>query len=305
MVKVAIVIPTYCQKKYISTTLDSVLKQECNSIFKLYVNDDCSKDGTSEILLEYKNKYPHLIDLKINSENLGMPRNFFDLMKRVDADFFCLCGGDDWWFDEKKLQKQVNILESKPEVGLVYSDYYLGDENGQIVKEVKCPQASYSTLMKGNFICAASTCFRMSLFRQYLKEVNPLQYDWKMEDYPLLLWVSQQSSIYHLPETTTVYRIVQSSLTHVNNLKKRLDFEDTICQIRFFFNNKNNLIDANDIELTRDINKAHLCILSGDFEEYKKIAKKIKLINKKAVIYRLVGWSRFLFNHARKKISNS
>ena len=52
--KVIVAITTYNLKDYIRQCLDSVLSQETSFEFSLIIADDCSKDGTVEILKEYK-----------------------------------------------------------------------------------------------------------------------------------------------------------------------------------------------------------------------------------------------------------
>jgi len=49
-VKVQVVCVTYNQKDYIKEALDSFLMQKTNFKFEVLVGDDCSTDGTSEIV---------------------------------------------------------------------------------------------------------------------------------------------------------------------------------------------------------------------------------------------------------------
>lgn len=68
-VKVSIIIPVYNVEKYLRTTLDCLLNQTLKDIEVICVND-CSKDGSLEILNEYsaKDDRVKVIDLK---ENVG------------------------------------------------------------------------------------------------------------------------------------------------------------------------------------------------------------------------------------------
>ena len=76
--KVEILVLTYNQEEYIKETLDSLLNQKCSFKYKIVINDDKSTDRTPDILTEYAEKYPEIIDLKINDVNLGVVRNYFD-----------------------------------------------------------------------------------------------------------------------------------------------------------------------------------------------------------------------------------
>ena len=52
-IKVQIVCVTYNQKNYIKDALNSFLMQKTNFKFEVLVGDDCSNDGTTEIIVEY------------------------------------------------------------------------------------------------------------------------------------------------------------------------------------------------------------------------------------------------------------
>ena len=40
------------------------------------ISDDASTDRTSEILMQYKERYPKLVKLLLNKENVGFVKNF-------------------------------------------------------------------------------------------------------------------------------------------------------------------------------------------------------------------------------------
>ena len=50
----SVCIRTYNQECFIAQALDSVLGQKTSFPFEIVVSDDCSKDGTKEILLDYQ-----------------------------------------------------------------------------------------------------------------------------------------------------------------------------------------------------------------------------------------------------------
>ena len=55
-VKVQVICVTYNQKDYIKEALDSFLMQKTNFKFEVLVGDDCSTDGTSDIVAKYTHK---------------------------------------------------------------------------------------------------------------------------------------------------------------------------------------------------------------------------------------------------------
>ena len=71
---VSIVIFTYNHSKFIRETLDGAISQRYPN-FEIIVADDCSTDGTSEIILQYQRQHPSLIKAIIGEKNVGITRN--------------------------------------------------------------------------------------------------------------------------------------------------------------------------------------------------------------------------------------
>lgn len=117
-VKVQVVCVTYNQKDYIKEALDSFLMQKTNFKFEVLVGDDCSTDGTSEIVAEYARKYPDIIKHIRRNPNMGCLANFMDLCENVTAPYAAFCDGDDYWTDENKLQKQFDFMEKNKDVNV-------------------------------------------------------------------------------------------------------------------------------------------------------------------------------------------
>jgi len=61
--KLSISLITYNQRKYISQSIESALSQETDFDFEIVLSDDCSTDGTKDICIDYKGKYPDKIRL--------------------------------------------------------------------------------------------------------------------------------------------------------------------------------------------------------------------------------------------------
>ena len=72
--KISVVMCTYNGEKFIREQLDSILQQTV-SVDEIIIQDDCSTDGTYDILLEYEQKYSS-IKIYRNSQNIGINANF-------------------------------------------------------------------------------------------------------------------------------------------------------------------------------------------------------------------------------------
>ncbi len=62
---------TYNHVNYVSQAIEGVLMQQVNFNWELVIADDFSRDGTREIILKYKEKYPEFIKLIFQDKNVG------------------------------------------------------------------------------------------------------------------------------------------------------------------------------------------------------------------------------------------
>lgn len=118
---------TYNHAKFIGQALESFLNQNTSFSYEILVYDDASNDGTRDILKEYELKYPQIIRVFYSSENqysqgvrlLNLRYN----LPRARGKYIATCDGDDFWTDPLKLQKQVDFLESNPEVVMCFHGF--------------------------------------------------------------------------------------------------------------------------------------------------------------------------------------
>lgn len=127
--KVSVCVMTYNQEKYIRQCLQSIVDQETDFEFEVIVSDDCSTDGTSEILLDFAEKYPKLVKLHLHPVNMGAYSNYIELHSRALGELVSHCDGDDL-FLPSKLQKQVNFFAKNTECTVSWHRMNLFDDFG-------------------------------------------------------------------------------------------------------------------------------------------------------------------------------
>ena len=109
---VSISCTTYNHLNYIGKSIESFLIQKTTFPVEILIHDDASTDGTAEIVNEYQERYPLLIQTTLQKENQynkGKLVNKFNLTK-ARGKYIALCHGDDYWTDDGKLQKQVSLM---------------------------------------------------------------------------------------------------------------------------------------------------------------------------------------------------
>lgn len=232
---------TYNHAPYIRECLDGFLMQKTDFPFEIIINDDCSTDGTTEIIKEYAKKYPDLIHPIFHDENQYQNgiRCMFQkfVFPKARGKYIAVCEGDDYWTDPLKLQKQVDILEKNPHLSVCATDCMSLNMTTSTKKYHKHTNQNMITLKdllhKGNLLSTLTIMFCSSHMTE-LSKIHIGQ-NWVMEDFSLWLWLASKGNIYKLSEPTAVYRILPNSVSHSFNLYNRFKFGLEGYDIRIFF----------------------------------------------------------------------
>lgn len=135
---------TYNHAPFIRKALDGFLMQEPPTgvlkdepWYEILIHDDCSTDGTTEIIKEYAAKYPDRIFPLYETENqykmVGTAGIDVYNYIRAKGRYIAYCEGDDYWTDPHKLQKQVDFMDAHPEYSICFHDFVIRDgRNGKL-----------------------------------------------------------------------------------------------------------------------------------------------------------------------------
>ena len=140
---VAVWMLTYNHEKFIGDAIESVIRQKTNFNFKIFLSEDFSEDSTRNICIELAKKYSEKIDLFLPTKNLGInSKNNISILTYErcfdsGAKYIAMLEGDDYWKDENKLQRQVDLLESNSTFGSSYHRSCVVDESGKLLKADK------------------------------------------------------------------------------------------------------------------------------------------------------------------------
>lgn len=128
---VTVIVPCYNQQRYVAQTLDSV-RLQTSSDWELVIVDDASTDDSSKRISEWLTEHRVPALFLSNTRNVGLIRGLARATREVRSAYVSLVAGDDRLMP-RKLERQLSLLESEPEVGYVYSDALLIDTEGQRV----------------------------------------------------------------------------------------------------------------------------------------------------------------------------
>ena len=225
---VTVVVCTYNQENWIRQTLDSILAQETEYPFEVIIGEDHGTDGTRAICQEYADKYEN-VKLIPSTENLGVTANWVQCVKAGTGKFIMGCAGDDYWHNPKKIQMQVDFMETHPECVVCHTDIdELHEKNGSIFKNVKQSRGieppegkiQQQILSGKEQISAVTMCFRRDTFEKYVPADEFARRRFPREDWPTLLILAAHGEIRYLPLSTATYRVGQESITRTSNYEK-------------------------------------------------------------------------------------
>jgi glycosyltransferase involved in cell wall biosynthesis len=119
-----IAIPTFNSAHFLPDAVASIMRQGLDD-FEILIIDNASEDNTEEVVRSFEN--PRIRYIR-NPSNLGASENGNRCLANSRGRYFKLLCADDVLLDGV-LAKQLNILESRPEVALVTSGYLPTDPN--------------------------------------------------------------------------------------------------------------------------------------------------------------------------------
>lgn len=222
-------IAVYNHAPYLRQTLDGVIEQKTNFPFRLLIGDDCSTDGSIDILKEYEKKYPDKIKVIYQPKNLGFhstERNGIILFKNSTAKYIALLDGDDYWTNPFKLQKQVDFLEANPRIFGCFHDVMVVDETSQVIKE-NYYHPHKEIFNQADCIANGGAYSTGALmFRSLVLKNMPEWFLKAPSDYTIDLLITEFGDIAHLGENMGAYRIHKGGIWQGNSEQK--NFEEVI-----------------------------------------------------------------------------
>jgi glycosyltransferase involved in cell wall biosynthesis len=151
---------TYNGAKYIGEQLESFLIQS-RQPDEVIISDDCSTDGTWEIINSFSASAPFEVIVLRNTRNLGYSANFNSALTRTTGDLVFLSDQDDVWFPHK-IEHMVSFAENNSDALLFMNDAALTDGNLNDVGLTKIGQFMSAGMSLDSFVmgccCLGKVC---------------------------------------------------------------------------------------------------------------------------------------------------
>jgi len=233
---VSVVMCTYNGEKFLEKQIQSILSQTYQNL-ELIITDDCSTDGTKNILEKYKS-LPNVF-IYYNESNLGFIKNFEKAASLAKANYICFSDQDDIWLPNK-VQQLFNAIADK---SMVYSNSLLIDDNDNSLGKYL---SDYKFLSNIHF----SECFSffnavsghtMMIRREVIENGLPIPNS-KYHDWWLAFVASNINGITYIDTVLTHYRQHAQTITKTKtkkNVKSRTkikrfqEFEEKLQWLQF------------------------------------------------------------------------
>ena len=214
---ISIVLPTFNGEKYISQSIDSIIRQSYND-WELIVVDDCSTDRTGEIAERFAEDDGR-IKIIHNTENKKLPASLNIGFRKTIGEYLTWTS-DDNAYEKDALSVMHNFLNVNPKIPMVCTAMNLMDEEGVVYS--KYPEYD-ADRMYYNDIVGACFMYRRSVMES-VGEYNENLFC--VEDYEYWLRILERyGQIGYLDSAHYNYRMHRNSLTATkwNEIKSKLN----------------------------------------------------------------------------------
>ena len=295
---VSIVFTSYNHKEYLKQALDSLINQTYPNL-EIIIIDDCSTDGSQEVLKQYE--HHDNIVLKLQSVNSGSYVNSSNYGAEMASGEYINFAQCDDFSNQNQIEKLVSKAIEFPNVGVVFSKSYLIDSNGVIIGDdyenreysfrEKCLNSSFISgdLMFGflTYSCVIPNLSSALIKRDLLASTGGLSNKYKVaSDWAFWLELSFTTNFYYISKPLNYFRQHPTTIRNVIKFEYQVIelfdiFYDLIKSKNLSGKEKTQLyIGSNIVWISGLINNFNVFIIT-----FKPIVKKIASYNKLNLIY--------------------
>jgi GT2 family glycosyltransferase len=213
---VSVIIPSYNHAPYLSAAIDSVLAQTVEDL-ELVIADDGSTDSSLEIARRYAGADPRVtVVTHEDHANRGLGPTISLAFSATRGRYMLGLASDDMLYPDT-LEREIALLDARPEVGYVYGYAHLVDREGHVI-EVQGPRGPeirtfgadltgegriVERLVQGNAIPGMTAMFRRECLDQAGPEHPTLVYgDWERQTRAAAHW-----EVAFIPRALAMYRV--------------------------------------------------------------------------------------------------
>lgn len=224
---VSVIMCTYNRKQYVARAIDSVIAQRRDFPIEIIIGDDCSSDGTRDVITEYQEKYPEIIVLNFQKENQGVGANWASSVKMARGKYLAMLDDDDYWCDNNRLIDAVMFLEDNEEYGVVHTGYYRETDDGKRVRNhyEDIPASDLQRRIisgKGNMFFPTFICRRQLILDNIILD-DFIRLRFSLQDWPVQVLIADKTKYKYFSTPSYAYRVVGTSITRPKTYEQLLN----------------------------------------------------------------------------------
>jgi glycosyltransferase involved in cell wall biosynthesis len=205
MPTVSVMIPNYNRPLLLQDAVESVLAQSFQDL-EILVVDDGSTEDIPAALAQFGDRVRY-----IRKENAGpaVARNFG--LEHVTGEYVAFLDNDDLWLP-RKLERQVEVLQRRPEVGMVSCQAFVMDDAARVLARPPqgcdrvSPEVSLEELSEQNAIVGGGSSEMVRT--QALQDIGGFNTAIRfVEDWDCWLRLARQWKLWMVPEALSYYRL--------------------------------------------------------------------------------------------------
>lgn len=224
---VSVVLRTYGHAPFVAQAIESVLIQKADFPFELVIGEDCSTDGTREIVQAYGERYPDIVRLVLPERNVGHGEMLRQALAATRGELIAYLDGDDYWTSPGKLAKQAAFMRSNPDchdcfhdVSLVYDE--AGMPSGNVSPRFAEERFGIEQIVMECFPPAPSMMFRRGVFEELEREA----FDSAWLDWIIHVQAATHGPLGYLPEVLAAYRVHRGGMFSALDRVSQLEEDD-------------------------------------------------------------------------------
>ena len=245
---VSVLMITYNHDRYIAQAIEGVLQQKTSFPIELIIGEDCSTDGTREIVFNYQQKYPDIIHVLASINNVGFRMNGERVRMACRGKYIAFCEGDDYWHNPNKIQKQIEHMELYPEVGLIHSDvdrYYIGKKfrepsyhKGRRLL-YKYDNVLYGMIANEYIVDTCTAVVRSNMLNNIINECKfEFSDEFMMGDVQMWIEIAFRSKVKYIDESFAIHNMLEESASNTKCIDKSIKFLKNHKEILLHYANK-------------------------------------------------------------------
>jgi len=227
---ISVALCTYNGARYLPAQLASIAA-ETRLPDEVVVCDDGSQDETGAIIRAFAAAAPFPVRFTENPVNLGTAANFAQAIGLCRGEIIALSDQDDQW-EPEKLARLEHVFQTRPEIGLAFSDARLMGADGAAGSQTLFGQTlfgafelgeaemgflrsetAFSRLLRRNVVTGAALAFR----GRFVPLVLPIPFERPLlHDAWIALLISAFAPLEVIQEPLISYRLHPHQQTHVN-----------------------------------------------------------------------------------------